>query len=128
MAIRNKKIIDRNSALQQQSVLVKALTEKILSRTIHGIDFGLRGFALTKQDNMLIPYKEAVTENQKIFIQLKSLLGEQGYDKVSDLRSVEMEVAAYIALCNQKIETIKRDTTLNEVIEMLRQDRGYAVL
>ena len=53
MAIRNKTIIDKNSALLEQSQKVKGLTEEILSKTMHGLDLGARGFALTK-DGLLV--------------------------------------------------------------------------
>lgn len=127
MAIRNKSIIEKNSALQQQSVSVKSLTEQILSKTIHGLDLGLRGFAITQDEQMLIPYREAVTENSKVFQQLNALLTEQLYPDLDGLKLVEAEVEKYIALCNETIESIKMDSSLSDVTKLLKEDRGYAV-
>jgi CHASE3 domain sensor protein len=126
MAIRNKQIIEENSALQKQSELVKELTKEILSGTMHGLDIGLRGFALTREEKMLEPYKKAIETNAGTFRDLEQILTEQGYDGLADLQSVRIEVDAYVALCNKMIETVKIDS-LNQVIEMLREDRGYAV-
>lgn len=127
MAIRNKATIDRNSALQEQSQKVKVLTKQILSETVHGLDLGLRGFALSKEEKMLIPYRKAIEQNNQIFAELKTLLAEQHYEKLSDLRKVEAEVDSYIALCNRMIDAVKSDTTLNKIVTMLQEDPGYVV-
>ena len=127
MAIQNKSIIEKNSTLQQQAVEVKSLTEKILSKTMHGLDLGLRGFALTKDEQMLIPYREAVTENGAIFDELKHMLTLQQYKQVSELDAVQQVVSRYIAISNQAIEHIKLDSTNEFVVQLLREDRGYAV-
>ena len=126
MAIRNKQIIEENSALQKQSELVKELTKEILSGTMHGLDIGLRGFALTREEKMLEPYRKAMELNAATFRDLEQILKQQGYAGLEDLQSVKIEVDAYVAFCNKMIETIKMDS-LNQVIEMLREDRGYGV-
>ncbi|HEV8511663.1 MAG TPA: GAF domain-containing protein [Cyclobacteriaceae bacterium] len=127
MAIRNKATIDRNSALQLQSASVKRLVKEILSETVHGLDLGLRGFAISKEEKMLIPYRKAIEQNAHIFEELKILLSEQGYPKIDELKNVRSEVDAYITLCNEMIETVRTDTTVNKMKSMLYQDPGYVV-
>lgn len=127
MAIRNKMTIDCNTALQLQSAKVKGLTKEILSETMHGLDLGLRGFALSREEKMLIPYRKAIEQNDRIFNDLKLLLAKQNYPKLADLLLVEAEVYSYIALCNQMIDVVKQDTTINKMVEMLREDPGYIV-
>ncbi len=127
MAIRNKTTIDHNSDLQQQSARVKGLTKEILSETVHGLDLGLRGFALSKEEKMLIPYRKAIEQNDRIFKELELLLEKQRYPKLADLQLVATEVQSYIVVCNQMIDVLKRDTTLNKMVEMLREDPGYVV-
>lgn len=126
MAIRNKNTIERNSKLQQQSELVEELTRKILSSTMHGLDLGVRGFALTKDDNMLRPYNLALEEKKEIFNSLDSNLQQQGYVDRLQLQSVKAEVELYISFCNQMIEVARKDK-MDEVASMLREDRGYGV-
>lgn len=126
VAIRNKQIIEENSALQKESARVVELTKEILSGTMHGLDIGLRGFALTRDEKMLEPYKKAIDTNPGTFRDLESILTRQGYDKLADLRAVKLEVDAYVDFCNQMIATTKMDS-LAQVIEMLREDRGYGV-
>ncbi len=127
MAIRNKETIETSSERQLQSAKVKLLTKEILSETVHGLDLGLRGFAISKEEKMLNPYEKATTQNDHIFAELNVLLRQQGYEKVEDLKNVEQEVRAYIALCNQMIEAVRKDTTLEPIIAMLKEDRGYTV-
>jgi CHASE3 domain sensor protein/putative methionine-R-sulfoxide reductase with GAF domain len=126
VAIRNKQIIEENSALQQQSEQVKALTKEILSGTMHGLDIGLRGFALTKEEKMLEPYTQAIEKNPGIFRDLQKILTQQRYKEISGLQNVKSEVDAYIVYCNAVIGLAKIDS-LSEVVSMLREDRGYAV-
>jgi CHASE3 domain sensor protein len=126
VAIRNKQIIEENNALQKQSELVKELTKEILSGTMHGLDIGLRGFALTGEEKMLEPYKKAIEANAKTFRDLEQILTRQGYDGLADLQNVKIEVDAYVAFCNKMIAATKMDS-LNQVVQMLREDRGYAV-
>lgn len=126
VAIRNKQIIEKNSALQQQSEQVKALTKEILSGTMHGLDLGLRGFALTKEEKMLEPYTQALQKNPGIFQDLDRILKQQGYKEHSALQSVKSEVDAYIAYCNEIIALAKVDS-VGQVVSMLREDRGYSV-
>jgi len=79
MAIRNNYIIEENHTLQQEAELIHKHTQDILSKTMHGLDLGVRGFGLTKEESMLIPYKEAVQTNTITFKQLDSLLEKQQY-------------------------------------------------
>lgn len=126
MAIRNKAIIEKNSALQQQSEQVKELTKEILSETMHGLDIGLRGFSLVKEESMLVPYKKAIEKNGPIFKELEMLLAQQQYPDLAELQAVKTEVDAYIAFCNQMIEVARQDS-IQGVVSMLREDRGYGV-
>ena len=127
MAIKNKTTIDKNSELQQQSERVKQLTKEILSETMHGLDLGLRGFALSKEDKMLIPFRKAIEQNGRIFNELEQLLKDQQYPNLSDLQLVKNEVQSYIALSNQMIDVVKTDTTLNRIVATLKEDPGYVV-
>lgn len=126
MALRNKATIEKNSALQQQAESVKELTQEILSGTMHGLDLGVRGFALTKEASMLVPYDQSIAKKDSIFKQLESILNQQGYSGRSELQAVKKEVDMYISYCNQLIQVASTDSS-NAVASMLREDRGYAV-
>lgn len=126
MAIRNYYVIGENSAQLHESEVVKERTKEILTRTMHGLDLGVRGFTLTKGDNMLIPYREAIEKNAATFKEIEFLLQKQNYPDIAKLDAVRTEVDAYINFCRQMIETARQDDTMH-VVEMLKQDKGYAV-
>lgn len=125
-AIRNNQIIRTNQSRQAQVDLVRQRTQEILSRTMHGLDLGVRGFGLTRDDKMLIPYNEAIQTNARTFYQLDSLLKEQGYEHREDLAGVKEEVNKYMKFCNDMI-TIARNGDTEQFSRMLNEDRGYNV-
>jgi hypothetical protein len=50
LAIRNNYIIEKHHSTQAQSDVVKEKVQKILTQTMHGLDLGVRGYALTHDD------------------------------------------------------------------------------
>jgi CHASE3 domain sensor protein len=126
LAIRNNYVIEENHALQQQTQRVRSLTQDILSTTMHGLDLGVRGYALTKDNNMLRPYEEALQSTPSIFRRLDSLLQKQGYEGRGELTAVNDEVRKYIKSSQDMIVMAQRDS-MRQFIEMLRQDKGYDV-
>ena len=125
-AVRNYGIIQLNHALQIQSDLVKQRTQEILSRTMHGLDLGVRGFGLTRDEKLLIPYKEAIQTNAVTFYQLDSLLKLQAYHDRATIDNVRAEVQRYIAFCNKMIQAVREGDTVS-FTGMLKEDRGYSV-
>jgi CHASE3 domain sensor protein len=125
MAVRNNFVIKENDALLKQSELIKQRTQEILSRTMHGLDLGVRGFALTKDENMLIPYREAVEKNAQTFVELEAQLALQNYPDMTKLQFLKKEVDSYIAYCQQMIQVAQGNT--EQLVSMLREDKGYDV-
>src|SRR5437868_6520857 len=74
LAIRNNYSIERNHALQQQAELIKQRMQEILSIIMHGVDLGVRGYALTKDPSLFRPYNEAIVSTAGILGNLDSLL------------------------------------------------------
>lgn len=126
LAIRNNYVIVENHALQQQTQRISSLTQEILSKTMHGLDLGVRGYALTKDENMLRPYDEALLTTPTIFRRLDSLLQKQEYSRRGELAAVDEEVKKYIATSREMIAMAQRDS-MRQFTAMLRQDKGYDV-
>jgi CHASE3 domain sensor protein len=125
-AIRNNYVIEQNYTVQQQTDLVKQRTSEILSLTMHGLDLGVRGFGLTRDEKLLTPYRESIQKTPDIFAELDSLLAMQGYSARADLEKVKLEVDQYIKFSNQMIELAKANQ-MDAFGEMLKEDRGYQV-
>jgi CHASE3 domain sensor protein len=126
MAIRNNYIIKNNNILQKQSELVKQQTQQILSSTMHGLDMGVRGYGLTKDQAMLNPYNKAMVETKTIFHKLDSLLQVQNYADRAKLQDVEIEVQNYIDFSKTMVSMIEVDD-MNTFNSMLKEDKGYGV-
>jgi CHASE3 domain sensor protein len=125
-SVRNNYTIQQNRLLQQQADLVKQRTQEILSKTMHGLDLGVRGYGLTLDEKLLVPYKEAITITPSIFYQLDSMLALQKYKDRDKLELVKAEINSYIDFSNQMIATA-RNNNLAAFTEMLKEDRGYNV-
>lgn len=125
LAIRNNYVIEENHQLQQQTQLIRQRTQSILSLTMHGLDLGVRGFALTKDNAMLRPYEEAIQKTPGIFFQLDSLLQLQDYDSKA-LEAVKAEVNSYIRFSKEMVGTAQADN-MPQFISMLQEDKGYDV-
>jgi putative methionine-R-sulfoxide reductase with GAF domain len=124
--IRNNIIIQRTTELVQDTELVKKQTDKILTSTMHGLDLGIRGFALIKDEGMLNPYEGAIQLNPGIFRDLENILRKQGYNDVAAFKALEEEVNAYVEFCKQMLTKASEDDTV-AFNAMLKQDKGYDV-
>lgn len=126
MAIRNNYIIEENHVLQQEAELIYKSTQEILSKTMHGLDLGVRGYGLTKEESMLTPFREAIQTSPLIFKKLDSLLDRQQYEKRTVLNNVKKEVNDYITFSQRMVDAARNDN-MEMFTEMLRQDKGYDV-
>ena len=125
-AIRNGYIIDHNHKLLQQTEQVKQRTQQILIDIMHGLDLGVRGYALTKDDRLLNPYHKGIDAAPVIFRRLDSLMNTQNYEKRADLEKVKKEIDAYINFSNEMINHVRNDQ-MEEFTGKLKEDRGYGV-
>jgi CHASE3 domain sensor protein len=125
-SLRNNYTIEQNHVLQQQADLVKQRTQEILSKTMHGIDLGVRGYGLTMDEKLLVPYNEAIAITPGIFRQLDSILVIQEYKGRDELALVKAEINSYIEFNNQMI-AVARNNDRETFAAMLKEDRGYSV-
>lgn len=126
LTIRNNFIISQTDALVQETELVKQLTDKILTSTMHGLDLGVRGFALTKDEAMLKPYEKSVQSSTSIFRDLENIIKKQGYANIGDMTAVEEEVDSYIEFSKEMLAQASVDS-MSVFNYMLKQDKGNAV-
>lgn len=126
MAMRNNSVIRKNHERQQQAELIRQQAEAILSKTMHGLDLGVRGYALNKEVAMLRPYEEAIQTNGVTFFKLDSLLQRQGYPHREDLETVKAAVNDYVNFSKHMVE-VAGDGNMEEFTKMIREDKGYEV-
>ena len=126
LAIRNTFIIKKNQVVIQQTELVKENTQEVLTRIMHGLDLGVRGYGITQDEQLLTPYREAVSVTPGIFRKIDSLLAIQGYPQRGEALDVMKEVKLYTAFCDGMIEDVNRGQT-DQFVSKLKEDRGYQV-
>jgi hypothetical protein len=125
LTFHNNQVIQSGLKLKAQAEDIKLTSEEILKETLHGLDLGVRGYAITKQDQLLIPFNNAVGNNEKIFGHLKEELGKQGYP-IEEINPVHERASEYIAFCAKMNEEAKIDS-METFKKMLNEDRGYYV-
>jgi CHASE3 domain sensor protein len=126
LAVRNNYVIRENQTSLAQADLVKKTTQAILTTIMHGLDLGVRGYGLTKDDKLLIPYREAIQLTPQIFHRIDSLLSLQQYPQRDQAMMVMAEIDSYIKLSDQMITMAKSDQ-MEEFVRILQEDKGYAV-
>ncbi|HEY0742170.1 MAG TPA: GAF domain-containing protein [Chryseosolibacter sp.] len=126
LAVRNNYVIRENQTALAQADLVKRTTQAILTTIMHGLDLGVRGYGLTKDDKLLIPYREAIQLTPQVFHRIDSLLTLQRYPQRDQALSVMAEIDAYTKLSDKMIELARTDQ-MEEFTRLLLEDKGYAV-
>lgn len=126
LTIRNNAIIKQNNALVKQTELVKQRTEEILTGTMHGLDLGVRGFGLTKDEALLNPYNIALENNSRRFKEVEDFLAIQGYNDSSRFSALKLEVDDYILFSKKMVELARVDS-MTLFKKMLGEDKGFGV-
>ncbi|MBC8109949.1 MAG: PAS domain-containing protein [Verrucomicrobia bacterium] len=121
----NKNIITRSQEVLKKTETTKSQTQKIISETVHRLDLGVRGFALTKDEKLLEPFTLAIASNDSVFMILENELKSQKYNAVH-LADLKKEVANYIILCKEMVNAARNDS-MQQFTAMLKEDRGYGV-
>jgi CHASE3 domain sensor protein len=125
-AIRNNGVIKKNQISIQQSDMVKRTTQAVLTQIMHGIDLGVRGYGLTHDEKLLVPYHKAIAVTPTIFHQIDSLLAIQNYPAREDAAAVRAEIAKYISFSKEMISLASHDD-MESFTRLVQEDRGYQV-
>jgi CHASE3 domain sensor protein len=119
----NGNTIVKNNALREQSEHVKKNTERIIGDIVHGADLAVRGYALTKNDQLAEPLRIATYYKDSVFLGLKRQFAAQNYD-TANLDEIKEAVEDYLVLSNEMIALARQDS-MKQFITILNEDRGY---
>lgn len=120
---RNNQIITKNLALKHQAETIKETNSLILREVMHSIDLGLRGYAITKNENLLQPFRKAGKTNEEVFGDLEGQLKMQKYD-LTELGHVRKEVENYLAFNQGMVDDIVNDR-MDVFLQKLNMDKGF---
>ena len=121
----NGHTIVKNNALKIETEVVKRRTAGIITDIIHGADLAVRGFALTKNDQLASPLIDVLKNKDSVFNNLDTLLAKQHYD-MSKFRELRAEVEDYLTFSREMIQLAKQDS-MRQFVKLLNEDRGYEV-
>ena len=121
----NKREIIETTIIKSQAEEVKQRLDMIFSVTLRQIDLGLRGYALTKNDQLLSPMMTAMAANEANLTKLDSLLKLQKLDtSVTRFERIKRGVDDYIEYSKLMKNEAERDS-IGRFVKMLEKDKGY---
>ncbi len=121
----NKKRIVETTLLKGQAELVKTRMGNIFREYLRGMDLGLRGYALTKNKQVLSPYENALTGNATNLRNLDSLFRVQKLDTtLARFEKIKEGINKYVEVTKAMKAAVESDNTA-EFVNLLNQDKGY---
>ncbi len=121
----NKRKIKETTQLKAQAEELKERLDMIFSVSLRQIDLGLRGYALTKNEQILNPMNNGILANGSNLRKIDSLLRVQKLDtslvKFEKIRNGVQDYIAFSLLMKKEAE----QDSMKQFIAMLKQDKGY---
>jgi len=121
----NGNTITKNNALKIETEVIKRRTAGIMTDIVHGADLSVRGFALTKSEQLADPIKKVLKNKDSVFNSLEGLLAKQHYD-MAKFKEIKFEVENYLMFSKEMIQLARQDS-MRQFIKLLNEDRGYGV-
>jgi CHASE3 domain sensor protein len=121
----NKQELVHTARIKAEAEEVKYLIGGIFERTLRSIDLGIRGYALTKNTQLLSPYDGAVREHPRNLRKIDSLLTLQKLDtSVEHFSKIKIELNNYLDLA-AKMKSEITSGNQDEFLRLLNLDKGY---
>ncbi|MFY0689602.1 MAG: CHASE3 domain-containing protein [Cyclobacteriaceae bacterium] len=94
-------------------------------RVLRSIDIGIRGYALTKDSKILVPFYIGKNNINEVFTSLNNELNKYDFDK-QNLADVEQSVRAY-ALEMEDLKLLVDSNNVDSVKSVILSDPGYPI-
>jgi PAS domain S-box-containing protein len=121
----NRSVMMNNNELKAQTEEVKLRLNTIFENILRRIDLGLRGYALTKNKQLLDPYDGAIKDNVKNLRALDSLFIVQKLDTTREqFFKIKEGIDAYINT-SKEMKALAEAGNLEEFVRILNEDKGY---
>jgi signal transduction histidine kinase len=119
----NNTIIKKNRTLQVEAETIKLYTEQIGKSTIHGIDIGIRGYAIVREDRFFSPVDSALLRKDSILNNIEYRLARQGYDRMDEFNALRDSLNAY-AQFSLHLKTLLSQRRDAEFMQSFSSDKG----
>lgn len=122
LVLYNREVMVRTTKQLELSEETLVRADFILNN-LQAIDLGLRAYAITKSENHLNHYKQAIEETSYAFDSLQTLLDLQQHQS-KELPVLKSAMNEYIAFCNEVVGRVSSGED-SLAREMIIEDRGY---
>lgn len=121
----NREVMVENNILQAQTEEVKKVWISIFDSNLRRMDLGLRGYALTRNPQLLDPYRTGIRDMPVATKLIDSLLLVQNEDSLaSHFASFKIKLDDYVTF-SEKMRAVAEEGNTEEFVKMLNQDKGY---
>ncbi len=121
----NKMKIVETTQLKSQAEEVKQRLDMIFTTHLRQIDLGLRGYALTKSEQLLDPLKTGIKANELNLQKLDSLFRKQKLDtSIAKFDKIKTGISNYIEYSMLMKNEAEMDS-MKQFVAMLNKDIGY---
>jgi CHASE3 domain sensor protein/ribosomal protein L18 len=121
----NRSVMVENNILQKQTEEVKQAWNVIFERHLRRMDLGLRGYALTRNEQVLQPYVDGLKDLPKALQRIDSLLDVQRLDSLKQsFTAFQPKVKEYLTYVEEMKDFADQDS-LEGFVALLNEDRGF---
>lgn len=122
----NNQVLKQTTATQAQTQEIKILLNLLWDDVIRNLDNGVRGFALTQDEGLLEPYREAIRYYHEYQKELEAKLEEQDYPNMQGFQKLKRGYEDYLKISADMVELV-RQGEIDRFKEELKKDRGLAL-
>jgi CHASE3 domain sensor protein len=117
-------MVANNSLLKQTEELKKAATA-VFDGNLRSMDLGLRGFALTRKEQLLDPYYSGKRDMPKTFAVIDSILAIQHLDSLKQaFATFKPSMASYFQY-SEDMKKYAQEGNLEQYVKLLNEDHGF---
>jgi CHASE3 domain sensor protein len=121
----NRTVMIENNLLQKQTEEVRRNWTNVFESDLRRIDLGLRGYALTKNKQILGPYYDGAKAIKVTLKNIDSLLQVQNLDTLRDKFTPFIPMTDnFLSHSAKMLEFVEKDS-INDFVKLLNQDKGY---
>ncbi len=123
--IYNRNVMESNNVLQTQTEEVKRAWTELFDSNLRRMDLGLRGYALTRNKQLLDPYQTGKRDMPGTIGRIDSLLVAQNLDTLrDDFEAFKITLSQYMEH-SDRMKDYAEQGNMDEFLKMLNEDRGY---
>ncbi len=124
--IYNNQVLDQTTSTQVQTQEIKILLKVLWDDVVRNLDAGVRGYALTEDESLLVPYNEGIRYYNEYHPELEAKLKAQGYPNMYDFQNLKKGFRDYLEISAEMVELVRQDE-LELFASELKKDRGLTL-